>query len=423
MNEKIEKFNYAGLKFDRYKLKTCIEMAIAAIENQKRMIVAVPSTRMVSYGQEHEDYRDYVNTADLSIPDSTSILLASKLSRTPIDERVTGPDFMLAMCEQADKRRFKVYFLGTTEETLHRLKKKLTELYPGMVICGILPLPFGNVADMGTKEIIDTINQSKPDIVFVGMSAPKQEYWIKAYKDRVASFLFIGVGAAFDFISGNIPRAPKIVRSIGLEWLYRSIVDPKRELSTPFRGLPVYVYRLFILFLVNHPKWMKLYMWFKAPFNEKGKIICWRNNNLRVRKEPSGYKCKALDDETLATIQFDRSVKGVNKFKNIVGFPNKCFCIYRKGRPQKVGWAYYPGCPTYHLASGEVVVEISLSEDVSDGYEVSSALISGMLFLLNAVGVNRVYCFSPENDPKAYHFMSSLGFKIYTSYKQVLEYE
>ena len=141
--------------------------------------------------------------------------------------RVTGPDLMRELLEESGKKHYRHYFYGSTQETLDILREKITEKYPGAVIAGMYSPPFRPLTADEDTEIVEKINAAKPDFVWVGLGAPKQERWMAAHENRVQA-LMLGVGAAFDYEAGNIRRAPAWMQRCNLEWLYRLMQDPKR---------------------------------------------------------------------------------------------------------------------------------------------------------------------------------------------------
>ena len=140
---------------------------------------------------------------------------------------MTGPDLMRELLKESGTKHYRHYFYGSTQETLDILREKITEKYPGAVIAGMYSPPFRPLTADEDAEIVEKINAAKPDFVWVGLGAPKQERWMAAHKDRVQA-LMIGVGAAFDYEAGNIKRAPMWMQKHNLEWLYRLMQDPKR---------------------------------------------------------------------------------------------------------------------------------------------------------------------------------------------------
>ncbi|HPD58029.1 MAG TPA: WecB/TagA/CpsF family glycosyltransferase [Smithellaceae bacterium] len=364
-------FNFAGLKFTQLNLDSCIAKTEQAIQDKKKFVVAVPSSRMVVHAQKDIEYRSYVNKAELVIPDSISIVLVSWLSPNKIPWRIAGPDFMLKLCEVASKKKYSVYFLGATEHVLKKMTAYLKNKYPLLNICGYQPLPFGDVSKMGFAGIIDNINNSNPDILFVSMSAPKQERWIDSNINYVNAFIFVGVGAAFDYFAGVVPRAPKVLRLVGLEWLHRHIVDPKRNLGQIKQRLPDYLYLVFITILVNHPFFLKLYQFFKTTINEGFMIglnkvlrqfikIDQRYIFIRDAKqilEPSPtLRYEELSQDILTNIQHDRSLDFIEKFWNITNAAKRCFGCFHRDNLIHVSWVFESNCSSIELSENEVFI-------------------------------------------------------------------
>jgi N-acetylglucosaminyldiphosphoundecaprenol N-acetyl-beta-D-mannosaminyltransferase len=125
------------------------------------------------------------------------------------------------------EKGYRHYFYGSTEETLEKLYQTLEREYPGIQIAGMYSPPFRPMTEEEDKAIVERINETKPDFVWIGLGAPKQERWMAAHQGKVVG-LMVGVGAGFDYFAGNISRAPRWMQRSNLEWLYRLMQDPKR---------------------------------------------------------------------------------------------------------------------------------------------------------------------------------------------------
>ena len=141
--------------------------------------------------------------------------------------RTTGPSLMGEIFQISAEKGYSHYFYGSTDETLKILKEKLEVRYPGIKIVGLYSPPFRPLTEEEDKMIVERINEAKPDFVWVGLGAPKQEKWMAAHQGKIDG-LMIGVGAGFDYYAENIKRAPEWMQKSNLEWLYRLIQDPKR---------------------------------------------------------------------------------------------------------------------------------------------------------------------------------------------------
>lgn len=177
----------------------------------------------------HDDptYLRVQNGAVMALPDGGPLSRYSRKKGFADAARVTGPDLMRELLKESGTKHYRHYFYGSTQETLDILREKITEKYPGAVIAGMYSPPFRPLTADEDAEIVEKINAAKPDYVWVGLGAPKQERWMAAHENRVQA-LMLGVGAAFDYEAGNIRRAPAWMQRCNLEWLYRLMQDPKR---------------------------------------------------------------------------------------------------------------------------------------------------------------------------------------------------
>lgn len=177
----------------------------------------------------HDDrkYRAVQQGAVMALPDGGPLSAYSREHGYTEAQRVTGPDLMREVLKISAQKGWRHYFYGSTQETLDLLAKKLVERYPGVQIAGMCSPPFRELTPQEDAEYVRRINESKPDFVWVGLGAPKQEIWMAAHENRVQA-LMIGVGAAFDYEAGNIKRAPVWMQKHSLEWLYRLMQDPRR---------------------------------------------------------------------------------------------------------------------------------------------------------------------------------------------------
>lgn len=177
----------------------------------------------------HEDasYCAVQNGAVLALPDGGPLSRYSRAHGFPQAQRVTGPDLLREVLALSAARGWRHYFYGSTPQTLELLRANLAERYPGVQIVGMYSPPFRALTPGEDAEIVEQINAARPDFVWVGLGAPKQERWMAHHRGRVQG-LMVGVGAAFDYEAGNIKRAPLWMQKCSLEWLYRLLQDPRR---------------------------------------------------------------------------------------------------------------------------------------------------------------------------------------------------
>ena len=176
---------------------------------------------------EDEQYRKVQNEAFLAVPDGKPLVLVCKKRGFADAGRIAGPDLMPKILKLSQEKGYSHYFYGSTEKTLTLLKEKLLKSYPDLKIAGMYSPPFRQLTEEEDRQIIRQINESRPDFIWVGLGAPKQEIWMNAHKEKVNG-LMLGVGAAFDFHAGTVKRAPGWMQEWCLEWLFRLCQDPKR---------------------------------------------------------------------------------------------------------------------------------------------------------------------------------------------------
>jgi len=201
-----------------------IEVHIDALRG-KYICVSNAHTTVMSYENQH--YRRIQNSAAMALPDGAPLSKYSRAVGFRDAERVTGPDLMVELFRVSGQKGYRHFFYGSTQDTLDDMKKALQRDYPDMVIAGMYAPPFRALTKEEDQEAIRQINDAKPDFIWVGLGAPKQEEWMYAHRGKLNA-VSIGVGAGFDYLAGHIKRAPKIMQVFCLEWLYRLLQDPKR---------------------------------------------------------------------------------------------------------------------------------------------------------------------------------------------------
>jgi len=203
---------------------------IEIIENSEicRQIV-VANTYSVVLAYRDKQFREICESADSILADGQPIIWTWRILGDRTTERIAGPDFMWAFCGICAQKGYRIYLLGGTDENLHKLVSNLQSSYPGINIVGAYSPPFGEWTEDENSKIVNLVNGAKADLLWVGVSTPKQDKWIAKFRSQLQAKAAIGVGAAFDFHSGAIKRAPLWMQRYGLEWLHRFIQDPRRH--------------------------------------------------------------------------------------------------------------------------------------------------------------------------------------------------
>lgn len=214
-----------GIPFDFVDMEEAVERAKKFAVGERLRIIFTPNPEIVMTAQEDEELKRALYSADMLIPDGIGIVIASGLYGNRLPERVTGFDLMMELINYGVQRGWTFYLLGGKPGVSDRAAKRLQKVYPNIRILGTY---HGYMNGEEEEEIIAHINLCNPNILFVGMGAPRQEKWIFKNRKRLKANLVMAVGGALDVLAGKTKRAPKIFIKLGLEWLYRLIKEPWR---------------------------------------------------------------------------------------------------------------------------------------------------------------------------------------------------
>jgi N-acetylglucosaminyldiphosphoundecaprenol N-acetyl-beta-D-mannosaminyltransferase len=179
-------------------------------------------------GHKDKDFKAILKSADLFVPDGIAPVWVARYVGFPLKKRATGSEVMLEFLKLAEKRGYRSFFYGDTADTLELLSVRLQERFPGLQIAGTFSPPFRPLTHVEDEDVIRMINDSRPDVLWVGLGLPKQEQWIYEHRSRLNVPVAVGVGAAFKFLSGKVKRAPTWIGDHGLEWLWRFLHEPKK---------------------------------------------------------------------------------------------------------------------------------------------------------------------------------------------------
>jgi len=198
---------------------------------------------MTAYWQ--RSYQQVINGAVLVTPDGMPLVMGLRLLGVKQQQRVYGPDLMLAWCDRAAQAGIPLYLYGGTKAMLETLQQNLVQRFPGLIIAGTHAPPFRPLTLEEEAADRDRIHASGASVVFVGLGCPKQEEWMARQQDKLNAVM-VGVGAAFSFHSGEVSQAPRWMMAWGLEWLYRFAMEPTR---------------LWRRYLINNPAFLILFSW------------------------------------------------------------------------------------------------------------------------------------------------------------------
>jgi N-acetylglucosaminyldiphosphoundecaprenol N-acetyl-beta-D-mannosaminyltransferase len=231
----------------------CVNMdgALSAVDDmvngQKPNTIIAINPEKVIKAQSDPNLLSWLNNASLVIPDGIGVVVAGRLLHHANIERVPGSELMPAICEASVTKGYKLFLYGASPTTVGLAVAKLQQTYPGIQIAGFQD---GYLPEENMQTLIDRINASGANILFVALGSPKQELWMDKYLGQLANIRVCqGVGGTFDVIAGTVKRAPKFFINIHCEWLYRLLSQPKRLLRQT--ALPIFAYRVIKSFLMN----------------------------------------------------------------------------------------------------------------------------------------------------------------------------
>jgi N-acetylglucosaminyldiphosphoundecaprenol N-acetyl-beta-D-mannosaminyltransferase len=245
----IHRVNVLGVGLSAINLDTALEQISVALEQKRKGYICVTGVHGVMEAQSDPHLRGILNGAFLNTPDGIPMVWVGKLRGFRDMDRVYGPDLMLMICEYTRTRSYTHYLYGGAEGVAGELKQKLEQRFPGIRFVGTYTPPFRPLTPTEEAELIGSINALKPDIIWVGLSTPKQERFMAQYGPKLDATLMFGVGAAFDFHAGRVRQAPRWMQRSGLEWFFRLCSEPRRLWRRYLKNNPRFIWRIVGQFL------------------------------------------------------------------------------------------------------------------------------------------------------------------------------
>lgn len=219
-----------GVNIAAVNMNSLLKFITTNLNKLKGEYICVSNVHTTVMAYDNKDYLNVQNNSILSIPDGGPLSSVGRKRGYNEMERTTGPDLLNEILKISVDKKYRHYFYGSTNETLDKLQNEIKKKYGDVYIVGKYSPPFRTLTQEEDLQIVDNIKKANPDFVWVGLGAPKQENWMYKHKGKVNA-LMVGVGAAFDYLAGNIKRAPMWMQKLNLEWLYRLIQDPVRLFS------------------------------------------------------------------------------------------------------------------------------------------------------------------------------------------------
>lgn len=234
--------NVLGVGISPIHYETACQAVLQAVRSGQKGYICVTGVHGVSEAQQDPAFRDILNRAFLVTPDGMPMVWYGRMQGHDIS-RVYGPTFMLKMCELSVKENLTHFFYGGGDGVAEKLRDNLCARFPGLQVTGTYTPPFRPLNDDEREALRQRIADLKPDMIWVGLSTPKQERFMAEYLPLLDTKVMAGVGAAFDFHAGLVPQAPAWMQKIGMEWFYRLCKEPKRLWKRYLKNNPLFIGR------------------------------------------------------------------------------------------------------------------------------------------------------------------------------------
>ncbi len=239
-----DRVNVLGVGVSALSIPLALGRFDAWIAGGAREYVCVADVHAIMQSRWDDGFRATHNGAGIVTPDGMPLVWLCRLAGRRAVSRVYGPDLLLATCEHSVRRGYRHFFYGGAAGVGATLAAQLTGRFPGLQVVGTHSPPFRDLTEQEAAETAALIDTARPDFVWVGLSTPKQERWMAAFRPHLAASILVGIGAAFDFHSGTKPQAPYWIQRSGFEWLFRLATEPRRLWPRYRKVVPAFLWYL-----------------------------------------------------------------------------------------------------------------------------------------------------------------------------------
>ena len=240
----IQRVNVLGAGISVLNMRSALDAVAEAVAQRRKGYICITGVHGVMEGQDEPTFLRILNNAFLCTPDGMPMVWMGKLRGHKEMSRVYGPDFMLAVCEWSQRSGCRHFFFGGADGVADALRESMTKRFPGLQVAGCYTPPFRPLNADEIKALQQQVSETKPDILWVGLSTPKQEKFMAEFLPKLDVTLMVGVGAAFDFHTGRVRQAPRWIQRSGLEWFYRMCCEPKRLAKRYLKNNPRFLWKV-----------------------------------------------------------------------------------------------------------------------------------------------------------------------------------
>jgi len=233
--------NVTGVDIDPLSIDQVVETVICWLGDDAPRVAVGVNANVCNLAADHPDFARILSAADLCYADGQSIVWAARLLGRRIPERVATTDLITPLSKQAELLGKRIFLLGSAPGVASAASAELQRSFPNLQIAH----HHGYFSSAATDSVLEEINRFDTDILFVGMGDPRQQEWVARHRHEISARAVLTCGGLFDWVSGNNPRAPRWMIRLGLEWLWRLIIEPRRLMGRYVRGNPKFLTRLF----------------------------------------------------------------------------------------------------------------------------------------------------------------------------------
>jgi N-acetylglucosaminyldiphosphoundecaprenol N-acetyl-beta-D-mannosaminyltransferase len=232
------------IPIDRKALPDIVQDSIGSVDGRRAQTVfACANPHSLAVAQRDLEFRAALQCANLVVVDGVGASVMATVVGIRLGPRITGTDYFKGVLNALQRRGGgRVFFFGSSQHVLDRIAKRFASEFPSLTLCGVLSPPFGTWSEMDNHRMVKAINGVKPDVLWVGMTAPKQEKWVEANRRQLTVPVIGSIGAVFDFYAGTYSRAPQWICDIGFEWAYRFLREPRRMWQRNVVSAPKFVW-------------------------------------------------------------------------------------------------------------------------------------------------------------------------------------
>lgn len=232
-----------GVPIDRRMLDEIVADSLRAVDRESPPIVfACANAHSLETAHRAKDFREALNNADIVVADGVGVTVMARFANISVGPRITGEEYFSAVMNALEKRGSgKVFFFGSSNDVLSRIAGRMKKTFPSLDFVGSFSPPYRPWSQQENTEMIGKINETSPDVLWVGMTAPKQEKWVYENRALLDAPVIGSVGAVFDYFAGTIKSPPRWIRTMGIESIYRTIMNPRHIWKRMFTSNPKFV--------------------------------------------------------------------------------------------------------------------------------------------------------------------------------------